>query len=83
MGLSVKITSLLYLCMVAGYGASDICTRYCKLDTRRRPDNSDYQHNTSDFTKRKLNFKDVLRDSNTEGAESQAEDVYYDEGEAY
>ncbi|KAJ3578310.1 hypothetical protein NPX13_g2256 [Xylaria arbuscula] len=80
--LTVRL-GLFYLCMMAGYGASDIRTGYCKLDTWCRLDDGSYQHNTSGFTKRKLGSKDVLEDPETEGADSQTESVHYNEGEAH
>ncbi|KAK5636525.1 hypothetical protein RRF57_012237 [Xylaria bambusicola] len=66
---------------MAGYGMSDIRTRYCKLNTWWQWDGS-FQHNTPGFMKHRLSSKDEMEDPNTERADSQMEGAHYDEREA-
>ncbi|KAK5637588.1 hypothetical protein RRF57_013303 [Xylaria bambusicola] len=66
---------------MAGYGMSDIHTRYCKLNTWWQWDGS-FQHNTPGFMKHRLSSQRAKWRTQTPSAQkSQMEGAHYDERE--
>ena len=71
--LTVRL-GLFCLCLMAGYGSSDVRTRYPKLNTWWRQTTGAYRHNTSGLTKRKLGPRDKVEDPDAEEANADGEE---------